>query len=80
VQVEYRLRVQKIDMDAYYSSNGLQPFFIVSAGSVTTNVSVNLGVFVDHNVSFVGDAVQPPPTSLQKDIEDLKKFVHFKSV
>ena len=78
VEVEYRLRCQKIDMDQYAFQNGLQPMWVIGLANISSNTSVECGVFVEHNVSFAGDAVQPPPTGLQEEVDKLKEFVHFK--
>lgn len=78
VEVEYRLRCQKIDMDQYAFSNGFQPMWVVGMANISNNTSVNCGVFIEHNISFAGDAVQPPPTALQEEVNKLKEFVHYK--
>ena len=78
VDVEYRLRVQKIDMDDYTFSNGKQPLWIVGISPLTNSASIDVGVFIEHNLSFAGDAVQPPPSGLAEEVAKLKEFVHYK--
>lgn len=78
VQVEYRLRCQKIDMDAFAFSNGKQPLVIVGCGPITNTTGIDIGVFTEHNLSFAGDAVQPPPTALADELDKVKAFVHYK--
>ena len=78
VEVEYRLRCQKIDMDQYTFSNGMQPIFVIAVGNISNSTSVDFGVFIEHNLSFAGDAVQPPPTALEDELQKVKDFVHYK--
>lgn len=57
LQVEYRLRVQKLDMDDFAQSYAYQPFFIVSIECLNDSTEYNIGIITGHNVSFAGDAL-----------------------
>lgn len=56
-EVEYRLRIMKVDMDNFKFSNSYQPLLLVGVACMNSTSTVNIGVWTEHNVSFVGDAV-----------------------